>query len=203
MSSSNCCFLTRMQISQETSKVVRYSHLFKNFPQFFMIHTVKGISTINEAEADVFLEFSFFFYDPTDVGNLISQCVCVCAQSCPTLCGLMNGSPPGSSVHGIFQARILDWGAISYSRGLPQSRNGTHISWDPSLAGRFFTTSAIWEALIINRFQHRGAWRTTVHGVTRSQTRLKQLSTQHTEKITGDKLHVLSPMSHVKERILY
>ena len=129
--------------------------------------------------------------------------VCVCAQSCPTLCGLMNGSPPGSSVHGIFQARILDWGAISYSRGLPQSRNGTHISWDPSLAGRFFTTSAIWEALIINRFQHRGAWRTTVHGVTRSQTRLKQLSTQHTEKITGDKLHVLSPMSHVKERILY
>ena len=47
-----------------------YSHLFKNFPQFIMIHSVKGFSVVNEA--DVFLEFSCFFYDPTDVGNLIS-----------------------------------------------------------------------------------------------------------------------------------
>ena len=46
------------------------SHLFKNFPQFVMIHTVKGFSIVNEAE--VFLELSFLFYDPTDVGNLIS-----------------------------------------------------------------------------------------------------------------------------------
>ena len=61
-----------MQVSQKTSKVVWYSHLFKNFPQFFMIHTVKGLSTINEAEEDVFLEFSFVFYEPMDVGNLIS-----------------------------------------------------------------------------------------------------------------------------------
>ena len=152
MSSSNCCFLTRMQISQETSKVVRYSHLFKNFPQFFMIHTVKGISTINEAEADVFLEFSFFFYDPTDVGNLISQCVCVCAQSCPTLCGLMNGSPPGSSVHGIFQARILDWGAIPFSRGTSQPRDRTWVShiadrflivWAPKLLTFIFLSSIV------------------------------------------------------------
>ena len=48
------------------------SHLFKNFLQFVMIHTVKGFSIVNEAEVDVFLEFSCFFYDPTDVGNLIS-----------------------------------------------------------------------------------------------------------------------------------
>ena len=47
------------------------SHLFKNFPQFVVIHTVKGFSIANEAEVDVFLEFFCFFYDPTDVGNLI------------------------------------------------------------------------------------------------------------------------------------
>ena len=48
------------------------SHLLKNFPQFVVIHTVKGFSVANEAEVDVFLEFSCFFYDPMDVGNLIS-----------------------------------------------------------------------------------------------------------------------------------
>ena len=52
--------------------VVWYSHLFKNFPQFAVLYTVKGFSVVNEAE-DVFLEFSFFLYDPTDVGNLISD----------------------------------------------------------------------------------------------------------------------------------
>ena len=48
------------------------SHLFKNFPQFVVIHTVKGFGVVNEAEVDVFLEFSSFFYDPADAGNLIS-----------------------------------------------------------------------------------------------------------------------------------
>jgi len=52
--------------------VVWCSHLFKNFPQFVVIHTVKGFSIVNEAEVDVFLDFSCFFYDPMDVGNLIS-----------------------------------------------------------------------------------------------------------------------------------
>ena len=52
--------------------MIWYSHLFKNFPQFVVIHTVKGFGVANKAEADVFLEFSCFFYDPTDVGNLIS-----------------------------------------------------------------------------------------------------------------------------------
>ena len=72
MSSSNCCFLTCIQISQEADKVVCYSHLFKNFPQFVVIHTVKGFGIVNKAEVDVFLELSCFFNDPTDVGNLIS-----------------------------------------------------------------------------------------------------------------------------------
>ena len=52
--------------------MVWYSHLFKNFPQFVVIHTVKGFSIVNNAEVDVFLEFSCFFDDPADVGNLIS-----------------------------------------------------------------------------------------------------------------------------------
>ena len=51
--------------------MVWYSHLLKNFPQFVVIHTVKGFSIVNEAEVDVFLAFSCFFYDSTDVGNLI------------------------------------------------------------------------------------------------------------------------------------
>ena len=72
MSSSNCCFLTCIQISQEAGKVVWYSHLFKNCPQFVVIYTVKGFGIVNKAEVDVFLELSCFFYDPMDVGNLIS-----------------------------------------------------------------------------------------------------------------------------------
>ena len=69
---SNCCFLTRIQVSQETGKAVCYSHLFKNFPQFVMIHTVKGSSIVSETEVDIFLEFPCFLYDPANVGNLMS-----------------------------------------------------------------------------------------------------------------------------------
>ena len=72
MSSSNCCFLTCIQISQEAGKVVWYSHLFKNFPQSVVIHTVKGFGIVNKAEVGIFLELSCFFDDPRDVDNLIS-----------------------------------------------------------------------------------------------------------------------------------
>ena len=72
MSASKCCFLTSIQISQEADEVVWYSHLFKNFRQFVVIHTAKGIGLINKAEVDAFLDLSCFFDDPTQVGNLIS-----------------------------------------------------------------------------------------------------------------------------------
>ena len=62
MSGSNCCFWTHIQVSQETGKVVWYSHLLKYFPQFVVIHTVKGFSIVNE-EVDVFLKFPCFLYD--------------------------------------------------------------------------------------------------------------------------------------------
>ena len=72
MSSSNCFFLLCIQFSQEAGKVIWYSHLFYNFPQFVVFHTVKGFSVVNKAEVDVFLEIACFFYDQMDVGNLIS-----------------------------------------------------------------------------------------------------------------------------------
>ena len=72
MSSSNCCFLTCIQVSQEAGQVVWYDHLFQNFPQFIVIHTVKGFGIVNKAEIHVFLELSCFPDDPADVGNLIS-----------------------------------------------------------------------------------------------------------------------------------
>ena len=67
-------------------------------------------------------------------------------QSCLTLCDSMVCSPPGFTVHGILQARILEWVAMPSSRGSSQTRDGTHISTSPALADLFFTTSTTWEA---------------------------------------------------------
>ena len=72
MSSSNCCFLTCIQVAQDECQVVWYSHLFQNFPQFIVIHTVKGFGIVNKAEIDVFTELPCFFNHPADVANLIS-----------------------------------------------------------------------------------------------------------------------------------
>ena len=146
-----------MQVSQEAGKVVWYSHLSKNFPQFVVIHTGKGFHVVKEAEIDVFLEFPFFSYDPVDVGSLISgsstfskssliiwkfsihvllkpslkdfeHSLLACkerkkgsevARSCPTLCNPMDCSLPGSSIHGVFQARILEWVAFPSAGDLP------------------------------------------------------------------------------------
>ena len=64
--------MTCIQVSQEAGQVVWSSHLFQNFPQFIVVHTVKGFGIVNKAEIDVFLELSCFFDDPAIVGNLIS-----------------------------------------------------------------------------------------------------------------------------------
>ena len=104
MSSSNCCFFTCIHVSQEAGQVVWYSHLFKNVPQFVVIHTVKGFGVVNEAKVDVFLEFSHFFNDPMDVGDLIysssafskssfsvyAAAAAKSLQSCQTLCKPMD-----------------------------------------------------------------------------------------------------------------
>ena len=72
LSGSNCCFLTCIQVSQDAGQVVWYSHLLRNFPHFVLLHTANGFSIVNEAEVGIFPEFSCFFYDSMDVGNLIS-----------------------------------------------------------------------------------------------------------------------------------
>ena len=74
---------------------------------------------------------------------------CVCAQWCPAVCDPMDCSLPGSSVHGIIPERILEWVAISSSRGSSWPRGQTHISCISCAVGRFFTTSDTWEALVI------------------------------------------------------
>ena len=93
MSSSNCCFLTCVQISQEAGQVVWFSHLFQNFPQFIVIHTAKGFGIVNKA----------------------ASAAAKSLQSCLTLCDPIDGSPPGSAIPGILQARTLEWVAISFS----------------------------------------------------------------------------------------
>ena len=70
---SDCCFLIRIQVSQETGKLVCYSRVSKSFPQIVTLHTVKGFSVVDETEIDVFLKFPCFFYNPANVGNLISS----------------------------------------------------------------------------------------------------------------------------------
>ena len=70
----------------------------------------------------------------------------MCSVTSYSLCGSIDYSPPGSSTHGIFQVRILEWVAISYTRGFSWPRYQTLVSWVSALAGRFFTTSATWEA---------------------------------------------------------
>ena len=91
---------------------------------------------------------------PTGVSHrMLFPCVrvCVCvlvAQSCPTLCDPMGCSPPASSVHGILQARILEWIAIPFSRGSSRPRDQTLVSF---IAGRFFTIWVIGKSLFPSR----------------------------------------------------
>ena len=72
MSSSNCCLLTWIQLSQEAGKMVWNSHLFKYFPQLVVTHRIKGLNAVNEAKVDIFLGCSCPFYDPANIHNLIS-----------------------------------------------------------------------------------------------------------------------------------
>ena len=84
--------------------MVWYSHLFKNFPQFVLIHTVKGFGIVNKAEVDVFLELSCFFYDPTDDGNLISGSSAFSKSSLNIW---------KFSVHILLKASLKDWSILN------------------------------------------------------------------------------------------
>ena len=82
--------------------------------------------------------FYHYYYNLFNTG--VRTIMCVCAQSCLTLCNSMDHSPPGSSVHGILQARILEWVSISSSRGSSQPKDQTHFSCVSCIVGRFLTT---------------------------------------------------------------
>ena len=126
MPSSNSCFLTCTQVLQEAGEEVWYSHLLKNFPYCIVIHTVKGFSVVSETEVDIFLEFSCFFYDPADVGNLIS----------------------GSSVFSKSSLNI--WKFLVHVLLKPHSENFEHYSasmWDEcncAVIWTFFFIALVW-----------------------------------------------------------
>ena len=121
MPSSNCCFLICKQISQEAGQVVWFTHLFKNIPEFVVVHTVKGFGRVNKAEIDVFLELPCFFGDPAYVGNLISGSFAFFKSSLNISTFMVHGLlKPG-----ILQARVLEWVAFLFFRGSSQLRDQT------------------------------------------------------------------------------
>ena len=75
----------------------------------------------------------------------MNMCVCVFAQASPALCDPMDCSPPSSSVHGIFQARILEWVAIFFSKGTSRPRHQIHVSWVAYIGRQILYHCAIWE----------------------------------------------------------
>ena len=79
--------------------------------------------------------------------ELLCVCACSVAQLCPTLCDLMGCSLSGSSVHGILQAGVVEWVAMPFSRGFPQARDETHISWGSCIGRWTLYHWATWEAL--------------------------------------------------------
>ena len=138
MSGSNYCFLTCIQIYQEAGELFWYLHIFKNFPQFVVIHTVKsfGFGIINKAEVDDFLELFFIFDDPTDVGNVIfffyftilywfchtSTSICHGCTHVPhpeppshlPLHTISLGHPSAAAPSILYHASNLDWRLISH-----------------------------------------------------------------------------------------
>ena len=141
--------------------MIWYSNLFKNFPQFAAIHTVKGITVVSEAEVDIFLEFSCFFYDPINVDNLISgsstfsksslniwkflvHILLKFSFSCVQLFGtLWTIAHQAALSMGILQASILEWAAMPSSRESFQPRYWLQVS---HTAGRFFANWSTREA---------------------------------------------------------
>ena len=118
MSSSNCFFLTCIQVSQEAGQVVWYSHLSQNFPQFIVIHTI-NFGIVNKEEIDVFLELSCFFHDPVDVGNLVDR---------ETWCAAIHGvAKSWTQLSDWSELNWTDWEYLSGQRVFCQNRVSLYI----------------------------------------------------------------------------
>ena len=141
MSSSNCCFLTCIQISQEAGQVAWYSHIFQNFPQLIVIHTVKGFGIVKKAEIDVFLELSCFFHDPADVGNLISGSYYVLALYKKFLLGsfLWNSLSQSQQLSALIAFNTC--GANRYEKTKKDVRQRQEISKGVSLISHMWMTA--------------------------------------------------------------
>ena len=125
MYDSKCCFLTCIQVSQEAGKMVWHSHLFKNFPQFAVIH--KGFSVVNEAKVDVFRKFLCFLYDPRNAGSLIS--------------GSSAFSKPSLYIW-MFLVHVLLKPSLKDFEHTLTSMQDEHIC---AVTGTFFCTALIWD----------------------------------------------------------
>ena len=177
MSSSNCWFLSCIQISQDACQLVSYSHLLNNFPQFVVIHTVKVFGIVSKAEVDVFLELSCFFNDPTDVGNLISG----------------SSAFSKSSLHvWKFMIHILLKPGLEnfehyFTRGFPGGSEGKASAWNAGGQGSVPWSERspgegngnLLQYSCLENPMDRGAWWATVHGVAKSQTWLSNYTSPH------------------------
>ena len=124
------CFLTSIQVSQEAGKVTWYSYLFKNFPQFVVIHKVKDFRVVNEAEVDAFLELPCFLHDPVNVGNLIST------SSASSKSMLFSGNTSGSSWF------MICWSLAWRFWALPSSMWNKH---NCTVVWTFFSIALLWD----------------------------------------------------------
>ena len=115
------------------------------------------LSILKELWHDTFGDIVTFIYLPTDAikGRKLAWVQAKSLQSCLTLCDPVDCSPPGSSVHGTLQARILEWAAMPSSRGSSRPRGQICTLESPALAGRFFTTNTTWEAPFFDWFLHK------------------------------------------------
>ena len=170
MSSSNCCFLTCIQISQESGQVVQYSHPFQNFPQFFLVHTVKGFGIVNKAEIDVFLGISCFFNDPMDVGNLISGSSAFSKSSLNIWKFLVHIllKPYLENFEHYFASMWDECNGVYFEYSLALSSFGIRMKTD-----LFQSCGPCW---VYENPRDEGAWWASIYGVAQSRTRLKRLS---------------------------